>query len=101
MNKITLFDRRSIESIEFNTKVFSEKCSVIGMKQASSNNSDSINNGSNNTNGSNGKDSSHVRLNIKIYSDPNYDENSYVGFVRIPLDPETFMPLEKSNRINW
>lgn len=45
--------------------------------------------------------SSPVRLNIKIYSDPSYDEGSYVGFVRIPLDSETFMPIEKTVGSNW
>uniref|UniRef100_A0AC34FXT3 Uncharacterized protein n=1 Tax=Panagrolaimus sp. ES5 TaxID=591445 RepID=A0AC34FXT3_9BILA len=97
MNKITLFDRRSIDPIEFNAKVYSEKCLALGMKHGSTDSTKSNSSYSN----SNGKDSSHVRLNIKIYSEPTYDENSYVGFVRIPLDPETFMPLEKNGGANW
>uniref|UniRef100_A0A7E4ZPS5 Telo_bind domain-containing protein n=1 Tax=Panagrellus redivivus TaxID=6233 RepID=A0A7E4ZPS5_PANRE len=43
-----------------------------------------------------------VRLNIKIYSDPSYSETSYVGFARIPLDADNFMPIEpRGFGANW
>lgn len=100
MSKITLFDRRSVDKVEFNLKTYSEKCSSI-WRHASNGSTNDSNNSNNGSSGKELNEASHVRLNIKIYSEPTYDDSSYVGFVRIPLDPETFMPLEKYPGANW
>jgi hypothetical protein len=103
MHKITLFDRRTLDSIKFNYKNYAEKCLAIASKYTPTNddNAAATNNYSNGNNYRKDSSSSHVRLNIKIYSEPSYDENSYIGFARISLDPETFLPLQKNAGANW